>query len=146
MALKSRTAAAVIQASLAMLLVYLLCDALVEYVVLRLTGVSVVRVFERVSNTAFGARFHAVNLVLFASEMLLVVIFYALIRPRFASRTTSVATTATFFLALIALFLGQMVNPDIYPWPAAAAFLASTAVAFPISVTVGALVYDAVEC
>lgn len=134
--------AAVAQATLVAVLAFVAIDAVLEYLIESIGGVSVLHTFETRMAEPYGVRFHAVNLGLFVAEMSLVMVFYALIRPRFTSRRSPALIAGAVFMLLISLFLGQMVNLGIYPLRTATLFLATTMPAFAASLTAGTYVYD----
>lgn len=133
---------AILQSTVASTLIFLLVDAALERLIDTVFGLSVLGTFEQHGNRIYGPGFHLVNLALFAGEMGLVMVFYAFIRTQFASLWKPVAVTTIFFLVLIGLFVGQMVNLGIYPPEAAVAMLATSSVAFPVAVAGGAVVYS----
>jgi hypothetical protein len=133
---------AILQSTVAATLIFLLVDAALEGLIDAVFGLSVLGAFEEHGSRTYGSGFHMVNLALFAGEMGLVMVFFALIRPRFASLWKPVAVTTVFFLVLIGLFVGQMVNLGIYPLEAAVAMLATSSVAFPAAVVGGTLAYS----
>lgn len=129
-------------ASISAILVYLLLDAILEILIKKITGLSIISCFEQERNISFGVRFHIYNFLLFSAEILLVMFFYAIIRPAFHAKTKPVIITTLFFLVFTSLFLAQMVNLGIYPLHTAVLFIIMIAVELPVSVFLGAYRYD----
>lgn len=135
---------AVVLATLPMTLVYLCIDAALEWILAESVGISLLELLEQARGGPVRPGFHAYNLAMFAGEMLLVMFFYGLIRPRFASRWGAVIMTAAFFPAITFLFLGQMINLGIYPLRAGLVFMVVTMVDVPVTVAVGARIHDTI--
>ena len=128
-------------ATTAGVLSYLVIDLLIEWAVSMVSDFSFSSFFSG-SHDRFTPQFHLINLGLFSAEFFLVMVFYALIRPRFTSAVRARLVTIGFFLAFSFLFTGQMVNLGIYPPGAALLFILVTVVAFPAAVFAGTTVYD----
>jgi hypothetical protein len=135
---------AVVFATFPMMLVYLCVDAALEVVLAKSAGLSLLELLEQARGGPVRPGFHAYNLAMFAGEMLLVMFFYGIVRPRFTARWGAVIMTAAFFLAITFLFLGQMINLGIYPLRAGLVFMVVTMVDVPVAVAVGARIHDAI--
>ena len=133
---------AVFYSTVPAVLVFILINSAAEYLCLRFTGISIIHEFQEISQMPFGTTFHVLNFCMFAFEMHLVMLFYALIKPLFPSLLKPIFITVFFFLLFIALFLGQMVNLGIYPLNVALVFLTASIAAFPGAVFSGAVIYN----
>jgi len=120
----------------------MLIDAAVEYLCKRFFGLSLLSLYEYQLNVHCGLRFHALNLVLFSSEMLFVMFFYATLRPQFGSNTKPMVITICFFVLFVGFLVGQLVNAGVYPPQPAILFGISTLIAFPVSTCIGVSVYE----
>jgi len=140
--MKRSTAGAAVQSSLCAIMVFIACDSLVELLLDRLYGLSLLRAVGEASGATFGARFHLINLAFFTGQMALVMSCFALLREKAPAIRRPAVTVTLVFFALTALFTGQLVNLGVYPWKAAVALLVSTAAALPCAVAAGAWVYE----
>lgn len=136
---------ALVQSTLSAILVFLLIDSAVEYVSFKITGFALLPFLEQTIKMNYGFRFHAVNVVLFSVEMLVVILFYAILRPSFKTCWKPVILCTCLFLLFFLLFLGQMVNIGIYPLKAALMVGLSTVIGFPAAVVAGSSMYDKVS-
>ena len=131
-----------LKAMIPSILAFILMDAVVEYSIVRVTGISFLSCFEQELQRQYDIQFHSLNFILFFGEMLFVMFFYVLIRPLFCSKFRPVVISTLFFAGFTALFLGQLVNLGIYPIKAALIFSISTLISFPVAIFIGATVYE----
>lgn len=132
----------VLQATLPALLIFILIDTLSELMIFHFSGLAVTDYFERTLNRSFAFKFHAVNLFAFTIEMYLVMLFYGFTRFIFNDFFKRVVITSLFFIIFILLFLIQMINLGVYPLNIGMVFIFTTTASFPVSVYVGAIIYE----
>lgn len=132
----------ILQSTLPALLVFILIDTLSEFMIFHFSGLAVTDYFERTLNRSFAFKFHAVNLFAFTIEMYLVMLFYGFTRFIFEDFFKRVVITSLFFIIFILLFLIQMINLGVYPLNIGMVFIFTTTASFPVSVYVGALIYE----
>lgn len=123
-------------------LIFVLIDAIFEFILSRSAGISLLSSFELTHHRHYGVQFYISNFILFALEMLLVMLSYAMLRPLFDSKTKPIALCTSFFISFVFLFLLQLVNLGIYPLKPALIFGMSTLMGFPAAVFAGALKYE----
>ncbi|MBN1603876.1 MAG: hypothetical protein JW915_19855 [Chitinispirillaceae bacterium] len=131
-----------LKATISAVLVFIIIDAVVEYIILKVTGVSLLSYFEQSQDQHYGPRFHLFNLIIFTLEMVLVMTSYAAVRPLFRSRGSAIFVCACFFICFIGLFLLQLINLGVYPMKPALIFCVSTLFGFPAALFAGAVVYE----
>lgn len=136
----------IFQATLPALLAFILVDSITEVLIFKFSGLAVTDYFEKALNKSFALKFHAVNLFSFTIEMYLVMLFYGLTRLIFTDFVKRVAITSLFFIIFILLFLIQMINLGIYPLNIGMVFIFTTTASFPVSVYVGAFIYEKIIC
>lgn len=129
-------------ATIPAILTFFLIDSLIEFIMVRIVGISFVKFFEQELHCHYGVQFYLLNLVAFSCEMLMVIFFYSSIRPLFISISKPVITSTLFFIFFTSLFLAQLVNLGIYPVKPAIIFCISTLFSLPIAIYVGANSYE----
>ncbi len=139
-----RRSAAIVASWMPAILAFELVNSGMEYLLFAATGISLLDAFEISRGASLGIRFQVINFALFAGEMFLVMLLYALIRRQFGTLPRAALFTIGFCFVFAALFLCQMINLGIYPLQPALVFVFATGVALPASVFAGAGVYDSI--
>ena len=121
---------------------YFLIDSLVEVVAVGIAGNSFIDCFEQELHCHYGIQFYSINFVVFSCEMLMVMFFYASIRPLFDSMAKPVVVSILFFILFTGLFLAQLINLGIYPVKPGILFCISTLFSLPVAVYAGANTYE----
>jgi len=123
-------------------LAYSLIDSLVEFSIARIVGISFIKYFEQELHCHYGIQFYLLNFVAFSCEMLMVMFFYASIRPLFNSISKPVVISTLFFICFTGLFLAQLINLGLYPVKPAILFGISTVFSLPAAMYMGANTYE----
>jgi hypothetical protein len=131
-----------LRATISSFLIFILIDATFEFILFKSAGISFLNCFEQTNHRQYNIQFYIFNFILFALEMFLVMLSYAVLRPLFNSKAKPIALCAFFFISFVFLFLMQLVNLGIYPLKPALIFGISTLIGFPAAVFAGALKYE----
>ena len=131
-----------LHAALPATIVFIGGNSLIEYIILKVTGIAPVHYFEQMLSINFGMKFHLLNLSIILCEMYLVMLFHSCIRTFFISRLKLVLITSLFFLLFLSLFLAQIIITGIYPVKVAIVLLIAAAGALPLSVMTGAFILE----
>lgn len=131
-----------IKSTIPSILAFTLIDSIVEFVILKISGISLLSYFEQFLHRKYEIQFYSFNFLIFSWEMLLAMFLYAHIRLLFGSKTKPIVISTFFFISFTGLFLIQLVNLGIYPLKPALIFGISTLFGFPVAIFIGATVYE----
>jgi hypothetical protein len=88
-----------------------------------------------------GLRFHVLNLLIFFSTCILIMLIYAAIRPRFNSHVPAAVITSLIFWLIVALFIANNINLGVFPIKMSLTSLTFNLIELPVAVLIGSLIY-----
>jgi hypothetical protein len=134
---------ALLLASLAAGVTFIILEFLVENLLARPYGISDMGYLENLKNEALGVPNQGLNLIIFILLIILVMSVYVAIRPRFKSDIKAALMTSAFFLTFIILFVTNFANLGVFSWKFCLVAIAFNLVELPPTIIIGAFSYTA---